>query len=130
VALQADREGAHRQAYTRNKKRILATKDTCGICGAPASGKITYVLQHKGKWDICIDLDYLRQALMLGGSPMPDTLSWAIVMRDAIYQAIAEIRYYYDTIWVIAGLPKRAERQIRRIHIARGQPAGGLFLFA
>ena len=35
MALRADREGAHRQAYTRNKKRILATQDTCGICGAP-----------------------------------------------------------------------------------------------
>ena len=33
--LRPDREGAHRQAYTRNKKRILATQDTCGICGAP-----------------------------------------------------------------------------------------------
>ena len=35
MALRADREGAHRQAYAKNKKRILATQDTCGICGAP-----------------------------------------------------------------------------------------------
>ena len=33
--LRPDREGAHRQAYARNKKRILATQDICGICGTP-----------------------------------------------------------------------------------------------
>lgn len=31
--LRADREGAHRQAYARNRKRILATQNICGICG-------------------------------------------------------------------------------------------------
>ena len=33
--LRPDRVGAHRQAYARNKKRILATQNTCGICGKP-----------------------------------------------------------------------------------------------
>ena len=33
--LRPDREGAHRQAYARNRKRILATQNTCGICGKP-----------------------------------------------------------------------------------------------
>ena len=28
-----DREGAHRQAFARNRKIILATQNTCGICG-------------------------------------------------------------------------------------------------
>ena len=31
--LRADRTGAHRQSYERNRKIILATQDTCGICG-------------------------------------------------------------------------------------------------
>ena len=30
-----DRVGAHRQAYARNRKIILATQNTCGICGKP-----------------------------------------------------------------------------------------------
>jgi 5-methylcytosine-specific restriction endonuclease McrA len=30
-----DRKGAHRANYERNKKRILATENTCGICGHP-----------------------------------------------------------------------------------------------
>lgn len=33
MTIRADRTGPHRQAYTRNKKKILATQDTCGICG-------------------------------------------------------------------------------------------------
>ena len=30
-----DRKGAHRANYERNRKRILATQNTCGICGHP-----------------------------------------------------------------------------------------------
>ena len=29
----ADRKGPHRANYERNRKRILATQNTCGICG-------------------------------------------------------------------------------------------------
>lgn len=31
----ADRKGAHRANLERNRKRILATQNTCGICGHP-----------------------------------------------------------------------------------------------
>lgn len=30
-----DKKGAHRANYERNKKRILATQNICGICGHP-----------------------------------------------------------------------------------------------
>ena len=30
-----DRYGEHRTAFDKNKKRILATQDLCGICGRP-----------------------------------------------------------------------------------------------
>ena len=30
-----DKNGAHRAAYEKNKKRILATQNICGICGRP-----------------------------------------------------------------------------------------------
>ncbi len=33
--LRPDKSGAHRAAYERNKKRILATQNICGICGKP-----------------------------------------------------------------------------------------------
>ena len=30
-----DKKGAHRANYERNKKRIMSTQNTCGICGHP-----------------------------------------------------------------------------------------------
>jgi len=33
--LRADMSGPHRGAYAKNKKRIMATQNTCGICGRP-----------------------------------------------------------------------------------------------
>ena len=31
----ADHTGQHRTTYEKNRKRILATQDICGICGKP-----------------------------------------------------------------------------------------------
>ena len=33
--MRPDKMGAHRTNYERNKKRILATQNICGICGKP-----------------------------------------------------------------------------------------------
>lgn len=33
TSLRADKTGAHRAAYEKNKKRIMAMQNTCGICG-------------------------------------------------------------------------------------------------
>jgi len=35
IRIRADRKGAHRANYDRNRKRIFATQNTCGICGHP-----------------------------------------------------------------------------------------------
>lgn len=35
-----DKKGAHRAAYERNKKKIFATQNTCGICGKPVDFSI------------------------------------------------------------------------------------------
>lgn len=40
MALRADKQGAHRVAFEKNKKRILKTSNTCGICGHPVDKKI------------------------------------------------------------------------------------------
>ena len=37
-----DRMGAHRANYERNKKRILATQNICGICGKPVDKSLKY----------------------------------------------------------------------------------------
>ena len=40
--LRADKQGAHRITYTRNRKTIIATQDTCGICGQPVDKTLKY----------------------------------------------------------------------------------------
>lgn len=37
-----DKKGAHRANYERNKKRILATQNICGICGKPVDMSLKY----------------------------------------------------------------------------------------
>ena len=37
-----DQQGTHRAAFERNKKRIYATQDVCGICGRPVDKKLKY----------------------------------------------------------------------------------------
>ena len=40
--MRADKKGSHRTNYERNKKRILATQNTCGICGKPVDKSLKY----------------------------------------------------------------------------------------
>nr|WP_296440729.1 HNH endonuclease signature motif containing protein [uncultured Acetatifactor sp.] len=37
-----DHDGTHRLAFERNKKRILASQDCCGICGKPVDKNLKY----------------------------------------------------------------------------------------
>ena len=37
-----DQNGTHRGAFEKNKKKIYATQNTCGICGQPVDMKLRY----------------------------------------------------------------------------------------
>ena len=37
-----DRDGTHRSQFEKNKKRIYATQEYCGICGHPVDKKLKY----------------------------------------------------------------------------------------
>lgn len=37
-----DHDGAHRLAFERNKKKILAAQTVCGICGKPVDKSLKY----------------------------------------------------------------------------------------
>lgn len=37
-----DHDGSHRQAFERNKKKILLSQTVCGICGRPVDKRIKY----------------------------------------------------------------------------------------
>ena len=64
------------------------------ICGSPASGKTTYVAEHKGECDLVVDLDYICAALAgEAGNVHTDrkpVLSVALEVRELLYQIIAE----------------------------------------
>nr|WP_300767001.1 HNH endonuclease [uncultured Acetatifactor sp.] len=82
------------------------------IYGPPAAGKTTFVKHHKSKGDLVVDLDYLEQAISLEEkSTVPDNLlSVALALRECLYGLIEQERVDCRNIWVIAGLPRRAER--------------------
>lgn len=46
-----DHDGSHRLAFEKNKKRILATQDCCGICGKP----VDKTLRYPNPLSACID---------------------------------------------------------------------------
>lgn len=40
--MRADKQGAHRTAFEKNRRRILQTQDICGICGKPVDKSLKY----------------------------------------------------------------------------------------
>ena len=46
-----DKDGSHRGAFERNKKKIFATQTVCGICGKP----VDFSLKYPHPLSACID---------------------------------------------------------------------------
>lgn len=40
--MRADKLGEHRTAFEKNRKKILATQDVCGICGKPVDKSLKW----------------------------------------------------------------------------------------
>ena len=81
------------------------------ICGAPASGKSTYVNEHKSPGDMVVDLDLIRQAL---GAPHKTSSLFQkqiLQIRDLLYDEIQFNNVGCENIWVISGLPDSTVRQ-------------------
>ena len=101
-----DKKGPHRVAFERNKKRILKTKHTCGICGQDVDKSLAYphplspVIDHiipLSKGGAASSMDNLQLAHMacnrqksdklysgqtntaetIGNRNLPKTLDWA-----------------------------------------------------
>lgn len=122
---------AHRKAIMqgfekRRNKRILTNGvyfDESGqpvpqriviVWGPPASGKSSYIRQHMDSTDLVVDLDFIRQALTMGGrdSSANNLLGLSLAVREYLYSLIAERDILVDcrTVWIAATLPKRSER--------------------
>ena len=92
---------------------VPITKDVFIVWGAPASGKTTYVAEHKDKTDIAIDLDKISEALTFHVDDESKTavLSTSIAVRDYLYAMIEERRIISERIWIVAGLPHKEHRE-------------------
>ena len=51
ASLRADKTGAHRAAFEKNRKRIMMTENVCGICGQP----VDMSLKHGDPMAPCVD---------------------------------------------------------------------------
>lgn len=81
------------------------------VWGAPASGKSTYVSEHKQDGDIIVDLDRIKWAI--GGYGYDNSLGLALDIRDHIYDLIEQEDTKLDAraVWVIETAPRKAERE-------------------
>ncbi|MCM1220644.1 MAG: ATP-binding protein [Lachnospiraceae bacterium] len=82
------------------------------VCGAPASGKTSYVKKNMSRGDFVVDVDAIRAAVSFTDDKMPvDNLTGTIFdIRDFIYSRIEQNQITAPRCWIIAGLPKKADR--------------------
>lgn len=83
------------------------------VYGAPASGKTSYVKEHKKEGDLVVDLDLLMQAISMEDKSniANNLLDVAIGIRDYIYTRIEDKTVDSKNIWVIGLLPDKSQRQ-------------------
>ena len=121
---------AHNKAYDMYRKNNMKNPMTAGglcwdesgnliekknvfiVWGSPASGKTTYVREHKGKYDIVVDTDYLMAALGMSSveDKNGDAFFLALDVRNMLYDLIAERKYNFDAVWIVTMLPERDKR--------------------
>lgn len=82
------------------------------VCGAPASGKSSYVKEHKQEGDLVFDMDMICSALI--GDPeiyysdfMP-VLDLALTFRDATIEHVEKRLGYWGRAWIITSNPNKA----------------------
>lgn len=92
---------------------IKRGKQVFVVYGSPLSGKTTYVRQNMEPGDLVVDMDILGYAV--GLQPMyntPDELKRIVFgVRDYLYDQIRIRNGGWWTAWVIAGLPRKDERE-------------------
>lgn len=87
------------------------------VWGCPASGKSTYVRQHMQHMDIVVDLDNILHCFtgltnkVDSQGDITDYLPAMLLIRSAVYKAVKEGLPGVRTAWIVAGLPKKSDRQ-------------------
>jgi hypothetical protein len=100
-------------AHYHPEKGFTKRKQVFIVYGSPLSGKSTYVRQNMESGDLVVDLDTLRSAISYQPiySPLPTLSKTAFALRDFLYDQIRIRSGDWYTAWVIAGLPRKDERE-------------------
>jgi predicted kinase len=86
------------------------------VWGSPASGKSAYVREHMQHMDIVVDLDRITSCFtgltrMDSKESIEDYLPAMLAIRQAVYKAVRDTLPGIRTVWIVAGLPKKSDRQ-------------------
>lgn len=100
-------------AHYHPEKGFTKRKQVFIVYGSPLSGKSTYVRQCMESGDLVVDLDTLRSAISYQPIyfPLPTLSKTAFALRDFLYDQIRIRSGDWYTAWVIAGLPRKDERE-------------------
>ena len=99
--------------YHDNRGYIRPPRQVFIVYGAPLSGKSTYVRQNAEPEDLIVDLDSIYSAI----TPAPryfhteQVKPLAFGIRDYLYDQIRIRNGKWQTAWVIAGLPRKGQRE-------------------
>lgn len=101
------------KGYYFDDEGNLVTINKYIVYGSPGSGKSSYVREHRAVGDLVVDLDLIKQAISMVNrtNDTDNLLDIAIGIRDYIYKRIEDNDIDTKTIWIIASLPKRKERE-------------------
>ncbi len=82
------------------------------VHGSPASGKSTFVKENIQDGEIVIDFDSLKTALTFNSEKhsRSKSIGTILTIREGIYSMIEQGKVFADKIYIIAGLPSKAER--------------------
>ena len=92
---------------------IKKRKEVFIVYGSPLAGKGTYVRENMEPGDLVVDLDAIRSGISLQPlyTPAPPLQKTAFAVRDFLYEQIRIRAGEWQTAWVIAGLPRKNERE-------------------
>lgn len=105
---------AHCHALQHSERGFIKPcKQVFIVYGAPCSGKTTYVQQNMEQGDLVVDLDSIYEAIgfterYIHAKTLTPT---AFAVRDFLYDQIRIRSGKWQTAWVIAGLPRKDERE-------------------
>lgn len=104
--------GCHNKLHSRFDKK-KRKKKVYIVYGMPCSGKTTYVLERKERFDIVLDMDRLYQAItLLPPYEKPDSLFRTVRgVYNLLIDNVKTRTGKWRTAWVIGGLPDKYQRE-------------------